>query len=460
MGTFEAVSITVSIERVESGHRQQLGGQMSSRDPNPPCSTEPALGGVIKFRNCKILRGGSIVDDDLWVKDGTVIDPAARFWEAMRGDDAKAADVVVDCKGLLIAPGFLDVQLNGAFGVDFTNPELTAEQVQTVSEGILRHGVTSYCPTVVTSSPDVYNNVLPMLGPAEGSPSSACILGAHLEGPYISEHKYGAHDINLIRSPTDGFSSLDECYGPSLQKCARIVTLAPELPGAIAAVEGLAGHGIVASLGHSACDLGTASQAVSAGATMITHLFNAMQPFHHRDPGLIGLLGSDSPEATDDAADAADTTKCDVPGVSYGIIADGVHCHPASVRIAYNACPKGAVLVTDAMMAMGLPPGFYPLGTMKVEITDRAHIAGTKILAGAIAPMDVCVRNFIKFTGCTVIEALEAASLHPAQVVGVAPRKGTLDFGADADLIFLDDELKVQGCYVNGEYAWSNLDQL
>lgn len=413
-------------------------------------------GQVTKFRNCKLLRGGEIVQDDLWVKHGKIIDPESRFWEAMKSDEVEAADVVVDCRGMLLSPGFIDVQLNGAFGVDFTNTELTMGQVDKVSEGILKHGVTSYCPTVVTSSPAVYNKVLPLLAPAPGGAAKACSLGAHLEGPFICKKKKGAHDVNLIRSPVEGFKSLLDCYGQEFERCTKIVTLAPELPGAVPsadlgsgvidAVSGLASRKIVASLGHTACDLAEANRAVTEGATMITHMFNAMQSFHHRDPGLVGVLGSDPKEET--------------PGVYYGIICDEIHCHPASVRIAYNASPKKVVLVTDAMMAMGLPPGQYPLGTMTVDITDRACIAGTDTLAGAIAPMDVCMRNFMKFTGCSVVEALEAASLHPAEVAGVAPQKGTLEVGSDADVIFLDEELHVQACYVGGEMAWSNLDHM
>merc|ERR1712086_923182 len=431
-------------------HTLRSGGQMPTIRTDKGAAGEGAAGmtpgQVTKFRNCKLLRGGEIVQDDLWVKHGKIIDPESRFWEAVLGDELEAADVVVDCKGMLLSPGFIDVQLNGAFGVDFTNAELTMDQGDKGSEGILKHGVTSYCPTVVTSSPAVYDKVLPLLAPAPGGAAKACSLGAHLEGPFICKKKKGAHDINLIRSPVEGFSSLEECYGSELERCAKIVTLAPELKGAIDAVKGLASRNIVASLGHTACDLAQANRAVTAGAYMITHMFNAMQSFHHRDPGLVGVLGSDPKEET--------------AGVYYGIICDEIHCHPASVRIAYNASPKKVVLVTDAMMAMGLPPGQYPLGTMTVDITDRACIAGTDTLAGAIAPMDVCMRNFHKFTGCSVVEALEAASLHPAEVAGVAPKKGTLEVGADADLIFLNEELHVQACYVAGEMAWSNLDHM
>lgn len=162
-----------------------------------------------------------------------------------------------------------------------------------------------------------------------------------------------------------------------------------------------------------------------------------MEQFHHRDPGLIGLLGT-SPETQP----------------YYSLIVDNIHSHPASVKMAYRSHPTGAVLITDAIEAMGLPPGHYKLGTMHVDITDRAYISGTETLAGAIAPMDSLVRNFWKATGCSVVEALEAASLHPAEVLGITDRKGTLRVGGDADFVLLDDNLNVQATYIAGKQAY------
>jgi len=163
-----------------------------------------------------------------------------------------------------------------------------------------------------------------------------------------------------------------------------------------------------------------------------------MQPFHHRDPGLVGLLGSVHNRPF------------------YSIIVDGVHSHPTSVNITYKSHPKGIVLITDAIEAMGLPPGHYKLGTMDVNITKEgtAYISGTDTLAGSVVTMDLAVRNFKKSTSCSTIEALEAATLHPAQVLGIQNKKGTLDVGADADFVLLDDSLNVQSTYINGELAW------
>ncbi|XP_035770014.1 N-acetylglucosamine-6-phosphate deacetylase [Neolamprologus brichardi] len=171
--------------------------------------------------------------------------------------------------------------------------------------------------------------------------------------------------------------------------------------------------------GHSAADLSQAEEAVQHGASFITHLFNAMLPFHHRDPGIVGLLTSDRIPAG--------------RAVYYGMIADGIHTNPAALRIAHRAHPSGLVLVTDAITAMGLPPGRHTLGQQVIEIQGlHAYVAGTKTLSGSIATMDMCVRHFKQASGCSVQEALEAASLHPAQLLGISPKKGKLDYGSDA----------------------------
>ncbi|KAJ2584204.1 N-acetyl-glucosamine-6-phosphate deacetylase, partial [Coemansia sp. RSA 1836] len=179
-----------------------------------------------------------------------------------------------------------------------------------------------------------------------------------------------------------------------------------------------------------------ATQALAGGASMITHLFNAMHPFHQRDPGVIGLLG---------AAGARPF---------YGIICDGVHVHPHSVMIAYRAHPDGACLVTDAMAAQSLPDGVYKLGEMNVDVHGgNVYIQGTNTIAGAVVTLAECVRNFARFTGASVVEALESATLHPAQMLGIAARKGVLAHGADADIVVLDHDLHVQRVFVAGEEA-------
>uniref|UniRef100_A0A667XU55 N-acetylglucosamine-6-phosphate deacetylase n=1 Tax=Myripristis murdjan TaxID=586833 RepID=A0A667XU55_9TELE len=374
--------------------------------------------------------------EDLWVREGRILDPEKLFF-----DEQGYADKRVDCGGNIIAPGFIDVQINGGYGIDFSQAsEDVSGGISFVGKKILEHGVTSFCPTLVTSPPAVYHKVLPNIKVYNGGPHGAGVLGFHLEGPFISVEKRGAHPEHCLRTfKYGGLQDLMEAYG-SLDNVA-MVTLAPELAKSQSVVQELCQRGITVSLGHSVANLSQAEEAVQHGASFITHLFNAMLPFHHRDPGIVGLL-------TSDQIPAGRT-------VYYGMIADGIHTNPAALRIAHRAHPLGLVLVTDAITAMGLPPGRHTLGQQVIEIQGlHAYVAGTTTLCGSIATMDMCVRHFKHASGCSVEEALEAASLHPAQLLGISNRKGKLDFGSDADLVFLDDALNIQATYISGEEVW------
>lgn len=399
---------------------------------NKSVSEEP----IVQFINCRILREHKLQREDLWVRDGKILDPEKLFF-----DEKGYADKIVDCKGCVIAPGFIDVQINGGYGVDFSQAtDDVSGGVAFVAKRILEHGVTSFCPTLVTSPSNIYHKVLPMVRVNNGGPEGAGVLGVHLEGPFISSEKKGAHPKQYLRTfQLGGMKDLLHTYG-ALDNVA-IVTLAPELANSQVVVQELARKGITVSLGHSVANLFQAEEAVQHGASFITHLFNAMLPFHHRDPGIVGLLTSDQiPQ---------DRT------VFYGMIADGIHTNPAALRIAHRAHPSGLVLVTDAITAMGLPPGRHTLGQQVIEIQGlNAYVAGTKTLSGSIATMDMCVRHFKQASGCSVEEALEAASLHPAELLGISQQKGTLSYGTDADLVLLDDAINVRATYISGEEVW------
>uniref|UniRef100_A0A8C1J0M6 N-acetylglucosamine-6-phosphate deacetylase n=1 Tax=Cyprinus carpio TaxID=7962 RepID=A0A8C1J0M6_CYPCA len=411
---------------------------------------------ITQFVNCRILKDHKLQWEDLWVREGKILNPEKLFF-----DEEGFADHKVDCEDKIIAPGFIDVQINGGYGIDFSQASSDIRGgVALVAKKILEHGVTSFCPTLVTSPSDIYHKVIPELRVQDGGPEGAGVLGIHLEGPFISEEKRGAHPPKFLRTfKAGGLADLMEIYG-HLDNVA-MVTLAPELANSAAAIHELSGRGIAVSLGHSMADLSQAEEAVQHGAKFITHLFNAMLPFHHRDPGIVGLLTSDRVP----------------PGrtVYYGMIADGIHTHPAALRIAHRAHPAGLVLVTDAVMAMGLPPGRHTLGQQQIDIqglhaylTGLRHllsafshvfihsflISGTTTLSGSIATMDMCVRHFREASGCTVEAALEAASLHPAQMLGISHRKGTLEYGTDADFVVLDDTLTVRETYIAGQQVW------
>ncbi|KAH8421415.1 hypothetical protein KR009_006353 [Drosophila setifemur] len=396
-------------------------------DPQQPQHPQHRL---MQFTNCRLVRGHRLVQDDLWVRDGRIVDPEPIFF-----DEQAKAHTRIDCGNAIIAPGYLDLQINGGYGVDFSYDTDTIEEgVAKVARGLITNGVTSFCPTLVTSPNDSYHTILPRI-PREVE-RGAGILGIHAEGPFINPQKKGAHPENCIQTIEKGLSTLEDTYG-SLERI-KIVTLAPEKVSDPEVIGQLVERGITVSLGHSMASLGDGERAVQQGASLITHLFNAMLPFHHRDPGLVGLLASDAVP----------------PGrtVYFGIIADGVHTHPAALRIAYRTHPQGLILVTDAISALGLEEGVHHIGQLPLEVKQgRAFIAGTETLCGSIAPMDECVRIFHKATGCSVVYAIEAATLHPAQCLKIEKRKGTLDFGSDADFILLDDDLRVLSTWIAGD---------
>lgn len=395
-------------------------------------------GKIIRFANGQILRDHTFVREDLWVRDGVIIDPQQLFW----GERVKA-DETIDCRGQFIAPGFIDIQINGAFGIDFSSvpddPSEMEKNVLAVAKGLLRYGVTSFCPTVITSPPEAYRAIFPWIQPKAGGAHGASVLGLHVEGPFISRDKSGAHPVEYIRgSLKRGLAEVEELFG-SLQGIS-LVTLAPELDGAAEVVRELVRRGVHVSMGHSACHLEAAEAAAAEGARLITHLFNAMAAFHHRDPGLVGLLS--------EAALHSPTR------IFYGLIVDGYHTHKAAMQMAYRTHPTGCVLVTDAIAAMGLGAGTHHLGRVVVQLDEghRATVSGTNTLAGSAAPMDACVRRFAEIAG--VCGALDAAALHPAQALGIEKRKGTLAYGADADLVVLDPDLAVAKTYIAGQLVW------
>eukprot|EP00908_Phaeocystis_cordata_P000055 Transcript_1006.p1 GENE.Transcript_1006~~Transcript_1006.p1 ORF type:complete len:458 (-),score=170.98 Transcript_1006:435-1709(-) len=403
------------------------------RTEPPPDEGKPR---IVRFTNCCLLRDHDLVAEDLFVQGGVIADPKKLFW------DGQKADVTIDCEGMILAPGFIDLQLNGAFGCDFSTPDGLSESVDKVSAGVLAHGVTAYLPTVITSSAETYQRVMPKLTPragrprsATGGPAGAAILGVHLEGPFISPDKRGCHPPEYVRA-VEGPQALQAAYGDHLAH-ARLVTLAPELPGADKLIDELVPRNVVVSVGHSMATLSQTEAALKRGATMCTHLFNAMPSFDHLEPGLVCVLG---------------LTSC---RPFFGLIADGVHVHPASLKIAARARIDSVVLVTDAIAAMGMPDGEYILGGIKVKVAEqRATLAGTDTLAGATTSMDECVRRFKAYCDVTSVEAIEAATLHPAQVLGIEASKGALTVGADADLVLLDEQLQVHRTYVGGSLAW------
>ncbi|PIO68148.1 N-acetylglucosamine-6-phosphate deacetylase domain protein, partial [Teladorsagia circumcincta] len=265
--------------------------------------------------------------------------------------------------------------------------------------------------------------------------------GAHIEGPFISPGKKGCHPKEFIRSfGDDPVASIQEVYGDVTN--AAIVTLAPELKGSDKAIRYLSDRGIVVSLGHSSAKLKDAENGINCGARCITHLFNAMHSYHHRDPCLIGLLAS---KMLGDRK------------VYYGIISDGIHTHDSALRIAHRTNPEGLILVTDAIAALGMGEGRHKLGDVIVDVTGLKAVAvGTETTAGSVASMPHCIRHLVKAARCPLEEALICATKKPANLLGIQERKGVIAVNADADLVLISENVDVQATYVSGKLVYAN----
>lgn len=333
---------------------------------------------------------------------------------AIRDADGPVAD-------RLLVPGFVDLQVNGHHDLDVATAEGTAWD--RLDELLLAQGVTAWCPTLVTAPLPDLDAALARIGaaaarPAEGRP---LIAGAHLEGPFLGGAP-GAHRREWIVPP-------DPDWLAGLPELVRIVTLAPEVPGAVDATAALAGRDVVVSLGHSTATVEEATAAIDAGARLVTHLFNGMGPLHHRSPGLAGSALADA-------------------RVACSLIADLVHVHPAAIALAFRAKgASGMVLVTDAVAWAAEAHAGFAVRRGDDGVPRLAD--GT--LAGSALTMDAAVRNAVA-AGVDLVAALAAATSTPAGLLGLADR-GRLEVGARADLVALDPGLGVAEVWVGGEQA-------
>lgn len=364
---------------------------------------------------------------------GTVLVDGARIVSVGPAGDAPAAERarVIDAAGLTLVPGFIDLQLNGAFGHDFT---ADASTIWEVAAGLPRYGVTAFLPTIITSPLEQVEAGLRVLssGPPVGF-RGAAPLGLHAEGPFLNPGKKGAHNPQYLRPPT-----ADAVAGWSPAAGMRLVTMAPELPGALDVIRSLVARGIVVSTGHSMATYDQARAGFDAGATYGTHLFNAMPNFGHRDPGLPGAL------LTDDR-------------MTVGFIADGVHTHPAVIDLVWRILgPRRMNLVSDAMAALGMPPGLHRLGEFDVIVdATSCRLTDGGALAGSILEPDQALRNLIEITGCALGDALATLTTTPARLLGLERERGQIAPGFTADLVLLSPDLRVRTTIAAGEIVYT-----
>jgi N-acetylglucosamine-6-phosphate deacetylase len=379
------------------------------------------------FQNIELHTPEQVIPDGAVLVENGMVTGAGRRESVIRPFGVQ----VLDGQGLTLAPGMIDLQLNGGFGYDFTGNPATLWEV---AARLPRYGVTAFLPTIITCPSEVVRAAMEALHQRPVTNFAGAVpLGLHLEGPFINPVKKGAHNPQYILPP-----QADSALDWTLSNGVRLVTLAPELPGALELAARLLESGVVVSAGHSMASFEQAQAAFNSGVRYGTHLFNAMPAVDHRQPGLAGAVLADR-------------------RVVAGLIADGIHVHPAMAALAWKAKgSQGLNLVTDAMTALGMPEGFYKLGDRTVRVDAVSARLPDGILAGSILTLDQALRNLMAFTGASLAEVLPVVTGTPARLLGLE-RKGRIAPGCDADLVLLSPSGQVYLTMVAGEIVYSQI---
>jgi len=383
---------------------------------------------------------------DTWIRCDTLLTPFQRYEGCLiRVVEGKVAAIVPASSatskrqddalhepGTIVAPGLIDVHVHGAHGRDLMDG--TLDSLQAVSSTLARHGTTSFLATTMSAPDADLTTALAGFARQRGHIEGGAVpLGIHLEGPFLNPVRKGTHNSRYLTLPSIRvFERLVKISDRTIRK----VTVAPELDHALDLIRAAAGMGIRISMGHSDATAKEAEAAVDAGATQATHVFNAMRPFHQREPGILGLV------LTDDR-------------ISAEIIADGVHVHAAALRLLLRVKGvKRTMLITDGLSAVDMPEGSYPLGDKLVMVKDGACRDPDGTLAGSTLTLDRAVKNLVTWLGVPLQDALIAASASPARSMGQS-NKGVIEPGADADLVFFDHELNVRKTMVAGRVVYT-----
>ena len=377
------------------------------------------------LKNCRLYTELEADPVHILIKDGRISD-------VQLGDNIPQDVPVVDARGRVIAPGFIDVHIHGAGGVDTLT--CTPEAIPTMANILARFGTTSFLPTIVPVPDKIDSAVQYILGEQINPDSTGAeILGIHLEGPFVNPDKRGGIFPESIQTPdSDRLKELIElCKGE-----LRMMTIAPEIEGGVELVEDLLSKKIIPALGHTCATYAETRSYFDAGVNHITHLYNAMPPLHHREPGpLLAILESDT--------------------VTTQLICDGRHVSPEIIRWTHQQIgPKRIVCITDGMQAIGLPEGRYEYNGEPYESKNGSayYLDGT--LIGTALSLGQLVLNYQEFTGCSFEEAVNAGSLNPARVLGIDDRKGSIEPGKDADLVIFDENFTVWKTLVGGDLVY------
>lgn len=372
------------------------------------------------IKNVRIIFPDSIIA-------GSVVVQSGKIHKIFLNHCPKYEGETIDGENMYLSPGFIDIHIHGAKGFDTMDG--TEESLIEISRSVLKHGVTSFLPTTMTCSKEDIRNALRNIQKVMKDKSSLNnILGAHLEGPFINKNKIGAQNPNfLLEASIDNFKEITGDY----EEIVKIVTLAPEIDGALDLIKYLSSKNIVASIGHTNANYSEATQGIENGISHATHLFNAMTGFNHRDPGAVGaILNSNI------------TAEC---------ILDGIHIHYASLEIALKIkSTDKIVLITDAMSACCMKDGKYSLGGQEVIVKGEEARLNSGVLAGSVLTLDKAVRNVKNNLNIPLNEIIKLLTINPAKICKVSSTKGIIKEGYDADIILFDEDINIKHTFVNG----------
>ena len=372
------------------------------------------------------LVNGRVLADHRIEEGLAVLVEAGRILAVTTEDDAlQRADDAYDLQGATLLPGFIDCQVNGGDGVLFNNSP-DPETLRRIGAAHRRFGTTGFLPTLISDDADTMRLAIAATREAIAQDVPG-VLGIHLEGPYLAPARKGTHDASKFRVP----DAEEIAFATALDNGITLITLAPERVGADT-VRALVKHGAIVCAGHTAASYEEARAGIEAGISGFTHLYNAMSPLTGREPGAVGAAMEDT------------RTWC-------GVIVDGHHVHPASLRVALAAKPQGKLfLVTDAMPPVGAEDPSYELYGEVITARDGVVRNAAGALAGSALDMAAAVRNSVAMLGVSLEEASRMASTYPAEFLGIGDRYGRIAAGYQADLVALDDELQVAATWIHG----------
>jgi len=372
-----------------------------------------------------VLRDRIVEDAEVLIEDGKIVGIS----EKREGAAASSALQRLDGQGQLLIPGMIDVHIHGAKGFDMMDG--STRSVEEVSRACVETGCTSFLATSVSSTLEQFLGMAKSVGEVAGREPGAAIAGIHMEGPYLHPKRKGMQNEAYLRHPD--LNELETILASTGNRL-KMVTLAPELPGGLEMIERLVAEGIVVAVAHSDATYEQAKTAFAAGASHITHCFNGMRPIHHRDPGVI-------------------VAAFEEEKVSLQAIVDGVHLHPAIVRLMHRLKgPEGVVLITDALQAMGMGDGTYLFGGHQTRVEDGVARLQDGTLASSTVTMNIALRNTIEL-GVPLCEAVAMATRTPADVLGLSG-KGRIEPDCDADLVLLDESYGVVWSMVGGKLRY------